>query len=231
MFKLSFTIVCVTFLFNVGANPLMSECERVRLAYSNSLTKISQTCSNLRFCQTLRANCPQQIDEVASCEIFSNCMEEQFPQNATRSRKCVYEWSAMPNEPGKCENKNQRFDTIAYRCPGVSILGDIYQDENFNCDGHKGRYWGTHSDYYRKKQAYLKAMEDGTCREVSLVEPESCEYAFRSVSVVDTSHGGTADIIDGPRGTAAIENMIEAEGQYQGRQLSTEGHPAMGSYQ
>ena len=211
---LKFLAVVVSSLLmttTVATNNLTDSCQPFITAYSAALSKLGRTCTDLDRCQTYRAACPQQINEYASCTVLNECMAEQFPENTSPASRCVYGWSDEPHEPGTCKNTNRSIQAIAKRCPGYSNILDRYKDDAFTCDGHKGRYWGQHSEYFRARQEYEQAMKDGLCNQVPLSNPDSCSAAFRSVSTVDNSaDGSNLEIISGARDPdERIMNTIE----------------------
>lgn len=220
MFKILAAVVATSLMITVSFAEDNDACDRIRSHYSASYSKLNTTCANLGHCQTLRTKCPQQTNDMGSCTVFNECMSEQFSDNATRASKCVYEWYTHPNSPGKCTNRNRSIDIVSKRCPGLSLFGDLYQDQNFNCDGHKGRYWGEHAEFRQAKRDYEQAMRDGVCHQVALPEPSSCAAAFRSVAASDNAHGGALEIQDGPRDEAGrMQSIFDFQSQFENYRL------------
>jgi hypothetical protein len=216
----------------LATNTLVNDaCQPFLSAYNAALSELNKTCTDLDRCQQYRTACPQQIDEYASCNVLSDCMAEQFPENASTTSRCIYGWSGEPHEAGVCENKNRSIHAVAKRCPGYSNILDRYKDQAFTCDGHKGRYWGQHSDYYRARQEYEDAMKDGLCNRVSLVSPSHCPAAFQSVSTTDSSHDGDSlEIISSARDESErISNTIEFHSNYENYRLPAGDSTAHGS--
>ena len=108
-----------------------------------------------------------------------------------------------------CANTNRFLDSVAWRCPGFETYNDVFNDRNFNCDGHKGRYWNSHSECRQARAAYEKSIEEKRCQFTSNIPSVStCKEAFNSVSFGDKEQGITKEIMDHSRDPNGVYNNI-----------------------
>ena len=200
-------IFIFTFGFIISASSM--SCKDLEGDFYAKCNNHDSACKNLKLCQDLRHKCPQQIDEYASCQTYKDCISENSPPNGTNRNSCVYEWSTGPNQPGTCANTNRFLDSVAWRCPGFETYNDVFNDRNFNCDGHKGRYWNSHSECRQARAAYEKSIEEKRCQFTSNIPSVStCKEAFNSVSFGDKEQGITKEIMDHSRDPNGVYNNI-----------------------
>lgn len=210
---LIFTLLFLGINITVFATHACNQLERDFYAKCN---KHDSACTDLRLCQELRQDCPQPINSYATCEVFRECVAEKFP-NGTKFNSCIYKWNSTPNEPGICANDNRYLDTIASTCPGYKVyFNDQFSDTNFNCNGHKGRYWSIQAECKVARDAYEKSIQEKHCEFTSnLPQVSRCEAAFNSVNLMESAEAQSNEVVDLPRDSYGLyDNLLETQGQF-----------------
>lgn len=182
--KLIFTCLTISLYALLGSSSALADkCADLEKKFRIACVDQKSACAGLESCQDQRRSCPQQIDEMASCEQFRNCMQEYHPAGTSENQMCNYEWSySFIHGERKCLLRNPRYSTVEKDCPGYAKL-DInerpFNDKDFNCEGQKERY--------KRLVQPCKVAYDNFKKECSqaskVTPPQTCVAANETITI------------------------------------------------
>lgn len=182
--KLIFTGLTLSISIIVGGNAFAEhDCDILERDYRVACVDSTSSCSGLAKCQEQRRSCPQQTDEMASCEQLRLCMQDLHPSGTSDLQVCNYDWAFDFRHRGKvCKLSNPRLSLVSKDCPGYQNYesNEIkYTDSDFNCEGQKKRYVDRSKLCQQAYNSFKKS-----CKEASKFSPpEVCVAAKETINI------------------------------------------------
>lgn len=221
--------MCLTFSFFMISSANAQTCSQLESDYRNACNKEISGCSGLAKCQRQRRACPQQIDEMSSCEQLKNCMQELHPAGTSKNRMCNYSWGySVSTGSSKCNLKTSTLNTVKQDCPGFSEIdfttgsSSPFNDDKYNCEGQKVRYWHRHVACRTNYDKFKSAIDSGRCSG-SPTMPSKCTAGLETVTIDRVvSDTGDTSIYGGPIDpNGSLNNLVDYNSQFSGNAHTT----------